>query len=74
MTEHPRHIVSCSMSMDSLATRQFDSAGLYAVLHDTLAMSDQEILSLGFELPQCARPEPEAQNHKAQRRKLSHES
>ncbi len=33
--------------------QQHDSAELYAVLHDTLAMSDGEIMSLGFDLPQC---------------------
>lgn len=32
---------------------QHDSAELYDILHDTLAMSDQDILSLGFDLPQC---------------------
>ena len=32
---------------------QNDSSHLYAVLHDTLEMSDHEILSLGFDLPQC---------------------
>ncbi len=30
--------------------KQYDSAQLYAVLHDTLAMSDREIMSLGFNL------------------------
>lgn len=48
-----------------------DSAELYAVLHDALAMSDQEIRSLGFDLPQCAEPKP--QTHKTKRRKPSHE-
>ena len=32
---------------------QHDSAELYDILHDTLAMSNQDILSLGFDLPQC---------------------
>ncbi len=53
--------------------QQHDSAELYAVLHDTLAMSDQEILSLGFDLPQCAEPKPGTHNQKAQRREPSHE-
>ncbi len=39
--------------------QQHNSAELYTVLHDTLAMSDEEILSLGFDLPQCAEPRPE---------------
>ncbi len=37
--------------------KQYDSAELYAVLHDTLTMSDGEILSLGFDLPQCRGPD-----------------
>jgi len=53
--------------------QQYDSAELYTVLHDTLAMSDEEITSLGFDLPQCAEPRPEIQNHKAQRRTPFHE-
>lgn len=32
---------------------QHDSAELYDILHEALAMSDQDILSLGFDLPQC---------------------
>lgn len=32
---------------------QHDSAELYEILHDTLALSDRDILSLGFDLPQC---------------------
>ena len=32
---------------------QYPSAELYGILHDTLAMSNQDILSLGFDLPQC---------------------
>lgn len=32
---------------------QHDSAELYDILHEALAMSDQDILSLGFNLPQC---------------------
>lgn len=30
-----------------------DSAELYAALHDGLGLSDKDILSLGFDLPQC---------------------
>ena len=36
---------------------QYDSAELYGILHDTLEMSDQEIRSLGFDLPQCREPD-----------------
>ena len=32
---------------------QYPSAELYGILHDALAMSDREIRSLGFDLPQC---------------------
>ena len=32
---------------------QHDSAELYDILHEALAMSDRDILSLGFDLPQC---------------------
>ena len=32
---------------------QHDSTELYDILHEALAMSDQDILSLGFDLPQC---------------------
>lgn len=40
--------------------QQHDSAELYTVLHDTLTMSDEEIQSLGFDLPQCRGPDLEA--------------
>lgn len=36
---------------------QHDSAELYDILHEALAMSDQDILSLGFDLPQCREPD-----------------
>lgn len=52
--------------------QQHDSAELYTVLHDTLTMSDEEILSLGFDLPQCAEPKPEIHDYKTQRRNPSH--
>lgn len=42
---------------------QHDSAELYAILRDTLAMSDRDILSLGFDLPQC-QEQPQADQHK----------
>ena len=42
---------------------QHDSAELYDILHDTLAMSDQEIRALGFDLPQCREPS-QANQHK----------
>ncbi len=32
---------------------QYDCAKLYGILHDALEMSNQEIRSLGFDLPQC---------------------
>lgn len=32
---------------------QHDSAELYDILRNALAMSDEDILSLGFDLPQC---------------------
>ncbi len=32
---------------------RYDSAELYGILHEALAMSDKDILSLGFDLPQC---------------------
>ncbi len=52
---------------------QCDSAALYAVLHDKLAMSDQEMRSLGFELPQCAEPQPEARDRKTPGKGKQHE-
>lgn len=52
---------------------QYDNAKLYAVLHDTLSMSDQEIQSLGFDLSQCQRQEVEPGAPKTKRRKSSHE-
>lgn len=48
-----------------------DSADLYAILHDRLGMSGEEIQSLGLDLPQCANLRPQAS--KTQRRKPSHE-
>ena len=42
---------------------QYPSAELYGILHGTLAMSDQEIRALGFDLPQCREPS-QANQHK----------
>ena len=54
--------------------QQHDSAELYAVLHGALVMSDQEIQSLGFDLPQCGSPSLGTNNHNTMRRKsTSHE-
>lgn len=36
---------------------QHDNAELYDILHEALAMSDKDILSLGFDLPQCREPD-----------------
>ena len=52
---------------------QHDSAELYAVLHGTLSMSDQEIQALGFDLPQCQEQDVEPSAPKTKRRKSSHE-
>ena len=52
---------------------QHDSAELYAVLCGTLSMSNQEIRSLGFDLPQCQEQEVEPSAPKTKRRKSSHE-
>lgn len=52
---------------------QHDSAELYGILHDTLAMSDRDILSLGFDLPQCQEQTVEPSSSKTKRRKSSHE-
>ena len=47
---------------------QHDSAELYDILREALAMSDQDILSLGFDLPQCReRLQHEASEQKKKR-------
>lgn len=51
--------------------QRYDSAELYAILHDCLGMSGEEIQSLGFDLPQCANPKPKS--HETQRRNPPHE-
>jgi len=48
---------------------RYDSAELYSILHDTLEMSDQEIRSLGFDLPQCKEPLQAHQGTKSAKRK-----
>lgn len=54
---------------------QHDSAELYAVLHDRLEMTDEEIVFLGFDLPQCHSPSLEASSpntHREKRRNPTH--
>ena len=48
---------------------RYDSAELYSILHDTLEMADQEIRSLGFDLPQCTEPPQAHQGTKSAKRK-----
>jgi len=48
---------------------RYDSAELYGILHDTLEMSDQEIRSLGFDLPQCMEPPQAHQGTKSAKRR-----
>ena len=42
---------------------------LYGILHDIPEMSDQEIRSLGFDLPQCTEPLQAHQGTKSAKRK-----
>ena len=51
---------------------QYPSAELYGILHDTLAMSNQDILSLGFDLPQCREPPRAHQGIKSAKKKGIH--
>ena len=51
---------------------QHDSAELYDILHEALAMSDQDILSLGFDLPQCREPPRAHQGIKSAKKKGIH--
>ena len=51
---------------------QYPSAELYGILHDTLAMSDQEICALGFDLPQCREPPRAHQGIKSAKKKGIH--
>lgn len=48
---------------------QYDSSELYNILHDTLAMSDQDIVSLGFDLPQCHKHNEEISTKRPKERK-----
>ena len=53
---------------------RYDSAELYSILHDTLEMSDQEIRSLGFDLPQCKEPlQAHPGTKSAKRKEIYHE-
>ena len=51
---------------------QYPSAELYGIPHDTLAMSNQDILSLGFDLPQCREPPRAHQGIKSAKKKGIH--
>lgn len=48
---------------------QYDSAELYDILHDALAMSNEDILSLGFDLPQCHEHDMETSTKRSIERK-----
>lgn len=48
--EHQKELMD---SIIGCMGEQYDSAELYDILHNALAMSDEDILSLGFDLPQC---------------------
>lgn len=50
---------------------QYDSAELYDILHNALAMSDKDILSLGFELPQCHEYDTEISTKRPKGRKFA---
>ena len=52
--------------------QQHDSAELYGILHDTLSMSDRDILALGFDLPQCQEPPQAGQREKSVKKKGIH--
>lgn len=52
---------------------QHDSSELHSILCDALGMSDEEIQSLGFDLPQCQEQDIEPSVPKTKRRKSSHE-
>ena len=51
---------------------QHDSAELYDILHEALAMSDKDILSLGFDLPQCQELPQTDQHKKSVKKKGNH--
>ena len=48
--EHQKELMD---SIIGCMGEQYDSAELYDILHNALAMSDEDILSLGVDLPQC---------------------
>lgn len=50
---------------------QYDSAELYDILHNALAMSDEDILSLGFDLPQCHEYDAEISRKRPKGRKFA---
>lgn len=50
---------------------QYDSAELYDILHNALAMSDKDILSLGFDLPQCHEYDAEISQKRPKGRKFA---
>ena len=50
---------------------QYDSAELYVILHNALAMSDEDILSLGFDLPQCHEYDAEISRKRPKGRKFA---
>ena len=50
---------------------QYDSAELYDILHNALAMSDEDILSLGFDLPQCHEYDAEISRKRTKGRKFA---
>ncbi|MFR3663689.1 hypothetical protein [Flintibacter sp.] len=50
---------------------QYDSAELYDILHNALAMSDEDILSLGFDLPQCHEYDTEISTKRPKGRKFA---
>jgi len=56
LTDAARQLESRQKLIDAITgymSRQYDSAELYTVLHGTLGMSEGDIMSLGFDLPQC---------------------
>lgn len=50
--EHQKELMDSIIIIGCMG-EQYDSAELYDILHNALAMSDEDILSLGFDLPQC---------------------
>lgn len=52
---------------------QHDSTELYEILHGTLAMSDKDILSLGFDMPQCREQIQHERSEQKKKRGKTHE-